>query len=242
MKASFLIPILLIIPSLLISQTIELEKEHLNNVIQSGKLGQAQLKKMGISWRELLNEFGGYPELPYNPVSQRIEYTRIDSFNGLTKKDIYPKVKEWIAINYGSIKAVLHYEDFDSGKIIVKGHNFLIVEDILKSFWGSGSSKNVVRSLKCYHTTIFTIKDGKMKTEFTNLEYESTTNGYFTGTYYVPATESKYSIIELYPVTIREESTWVSRLSTLKNTSTQVNYIQESIKRYINDSKKDLEF
>jgi hypothetical protein len=63
-----------------------------------------------------------------------------------------------------------------------------------------------------------------------------------TGLVYGGSLNLSIAFEELYPVTIREESTWVSRLSTLKKTSTQVNYIQESITRYINDSKKDLEF
>lgn len=239
MKATFIL-LFLFIPSFLICQTIELEKKYLNGVIQSGKLDQVQLKKIGTSWQQLLKGFGGYPELPYNPVSKRIEYTRIDNFEGLTKKDIYPRVKEWIAINYGAIKDVLHYEDFNTGKIIVKGWNNLIIEDILKTFWGSPTE--VIRALKCNHTVVFTIKDSKMKTEFTNLEYEAEADGHYNGTYYIQPRKITYSIEELYPVTIRKESTWFSRLSTLKNTSIQINNIQESVRRYIINSNDENEF
>ncbi len=240
MKNRLLLLILSALPYVLISQTLELEEEYLNKVIQSGKLSHEELKEIGKSWNKLLKEFGGYPELPYNTKTQKIEFIKIDNFQGILKKDIYKKVKEWIAINYGAINSVLHYEDYDSGKIIVKGWNKFYIDDIFKNFWGN--PKDVIRSLKCYHTVIFTIKDGKMKTEYTNLEYESESGGYTIGTTYVPLSKINYNIQELYPVTKKEKSTWISRLSTLKNTVVEIKNIQESIKYFVLSVKDDQKF
>ena len=236
----FLVLLLCCLPQLLHSQTFELEKKSLNSLIESGKYSQEELKVIGAAWNNLLEDFGGYPELPYNPVTKNIEYIKVDTFHGIQKKDIYRRVKEWVAINYGSINSVLHYEDYDSGKIIVKGRFSVLVDDRYKNIWGN--AKETVISLKCYHTVIFTVKEGRMKTEYRDIEYESESGGYAAGTYYVPVSTIKYDMTMLYPITAKDKSTWVSRLSTLKQTTSSVEASQESIKIYISSVNAEEKF
>jgi hypothetical protein len=240
MKEYLIVIWFLFISIVLSGQTLELEKQYLNDLIQSGKINQDEAKKIGTSWHNMLNELGGYPELPYNPKTEQIEFIHIDTFTDISKRIIFDRVKEWIAINYGSINEVLHYENFNTGKIIVKGSTKYYIDDIVNNFWGD--PKSVVRSLLQYHTCIYTIVDNKLKSEFTNLEYESESGGYANVNYYVPVSKINYSIWQLYPVTISEEETWISRLSTLKMTNERIDFLGKSIKEYIESSSIDYDF
>lgn len=227
------------ISSLIFGQTIELEKEYLNQTIRSGQLSQEGLKNIKEAWDAIILD-NRYPELPYNEITKKIEYILIDSFPGLNKEEIYRRVKEWIAINYGSINSVIHYEDFKSGKIIVKGFFNLYIDDILNNFWGN--PKEIIRYLKCYHTVVFTIKEAKMKAEYANIEYEYESSYYTTSSLYIPPRKNSYNILELYPITSSDIETWPSRISTLKNTTIEINLVQKSIINYVRSIRQDSNF
>ena len=68
----------------------------------------------------------------------------------LSKKEIYQKVNEWVALNYNSAKDVIQLNTED--KVIVKG-NFLV----------NFSVGNLVASYRIHNTLTFSIRDNKYK-------------------------------------------------------------------------------
>jgi hypothetical protein len=115
---------------------------------------------------------GGYPDLPYNENTNTIQFNQVLEFPNVDKETIYNRILEWSALTFGSINAVLHYENFETGKIILKGTFEIIYRLETKSFWGF--EKEAITNSECSETYIFTLKENKVKIEITNLMYEYT--------------------------------------------------------------------
>jgi len=228
----------------LTAQTEDAEKEYLHSliVIAAGSDGvsldeQKNLQRKGAAWNKLLKDFGGYPKLPYNENTNQIELSHILDLTGISKDIIYSRVKEWVAITYGSISTVLHYNDPERGKLIVKGYWPLLIRQTAFNYWGVPKGETV-SSVKCNTTTIFTIKEGKLKMEFTNIEYGTTSYNQLDNRY----GEQVRPITSLYPVTAAEEQTWKSRLSTLQQTDVALKLSANSLNEYIKNYQSDLDF
>lgn len=221
------------LPFLLSAQTEELEKAHLNSLINSGKVSQTELTQLGKSWRGLLERFGGYPILPYNKTSRRIEFIEVLEFPGKQKNEIVDLVKEWISINYGNIQEVLHYEN-SKGKLIAKGFFRVSMEGKKWNFFGKQVSDEF--EAKCFHTVVFTVRDGKMKMEHRDLEYHYRIPSSTAGGVYVPAQNIETNLLNLYPVTAGPKSGWEGRLQTIQNAAIEIERSEQSIKRYIDSA------
>lgn len=127
----------MMIPLTLLSQTKQLEEAYAKEQWDAGKYTGDQYGKIGRAWARLLADFdGGYPELPYDREEERMKFEYIIELEGVTKAIIQTRLKEWTAINFGSIDAVLHYEDVESGKLILKGNFRIPYIDDYQNFWG----------------------------------------------------------------------------------------------------------
>ena len=129
----------------------------------------------------------------------------------------------------------MHYEDAEQGKLIAKGWRPLFIRTIgPRNFWGVPKGETI-DDLKCFFTSIYTVKDGKVKVEYRGIEYEWRYLSILSNTYLT----SKQHITELFPVTAGDKDSWKSRLSTLQetgqamalSTDVQAYYIKE----YVND-------
>jgi len=151
------------------SQTLDIEKKYLSQKIKEGKYSHEDKRELSKAWSDLLAKYNGYPNLPYNEETDAITYSYVRKIPDMKKEEIYRKVKEWIAINYGNIKNVIHYEDEASGKIIAKGI-FKINADtkIAAGFWGT-KKRNISIEIDYNHTAIFYVKNEKLKIDFINL-------------------------------------------------------------------------
>jgi hypothetical protein len=104
-------------------------------------------------------------QLEIDSVSQRYQYTEVVQADSSTKDALFTKVKEWIALSYRSMDAVMQLEDKETGKMIVKG-NMVTTMFMQKAWLG--------------HTLIFDFKNGKFRYAFTDFTYKSSNGQGYT--------------------------------------------------------------
>lgn len=74
-------------------------------------------------------------DINYKAESGEIVYDTLVAVPGLTKARIAARLKEYVAIHYGNIAAVLHFEDFENGRIICKGNVRTRISLESMNFW-----------------------------------------------------------------------------------------------------------
>lgn len=230
---------LFFLSNLVYSQTEQLEKESMSKRFGEGEFSAETYKIYGNDWRSMINEIGGYPELPYDESSGQIKFKIIQTTEQ-SKKTNYNRILEWTAINFGALSSVLHYKDYESGKIVVKGWFDVTHRNEYKNFWGK--SKEGVQTTKCYQTYIFTIKDSTVKTEIVDVRYKFKTYGYYSSSIYIPDRIFEVSIHEIYPITNFESSEWKENLDLLKQTSINIKKLTKNLGIYIKDYNDDYTF
>ena len=161
----------------------------------------------------------------------------VKDYAGINKTTIYNRILEWSATNFGSLGSVLHYENPETGKIILKGRININYLYEYKSFWGV--EKDWVGSSECTQTMVFTVIDGKLKIELSNLEYiwSYLPDGFLS----TPVTVSS-SLFELYPITNGEPSTWRGKISLLKETDNKIDFLILLLDNYIRGHVEDYIF
>jgi hypothetical protein len=232
--------VLLILPAIAFTQTEELEKRSLTERYEEGEFSHETYLQYATEWRDLLLEYGGYPDISFNNQNNRIEYIRIYEFPDFDKKDIYNRLLEWAAINFGELSSVLHYSDLESGKIILKGNFSIFYKGFYKNFWGNKKQKSISR--KSFQTYIFTIKDNKLKLEVVNFTYKYKIYGYSAGNYYIPTETFELDIQDIYPVTNHEPLEWLANLDLLVKTKDKVVLLMYNIDTFINERTEDYSF
>lgn len=185
----------------------------------------------------LIAENNGYPALPLNADGE-IRYHFIKSFSGVNKKILYDRIHEWAALTFGNINSVLHYENYENGKIILKGHFEISHKLDYKNFWGR--LKEGVSNRTCYQTYIFTLLDDKVKIQIIDLTYEWDLYNY-TGSSYITI-PTKQSIHGFYPITDGDYKQWKERLDILYQTKLEIDDIVNSLEGYIKDVHTDYKF
>ncbi|KPL20399.1 MAG: hypothetical protein AMS23_11035 [Bacteroides sp. SM1_62] len=223
-----------------IGQTKELEMAHLYEMVKSGQITNVTFNTYGKEWNNLLAEMGGYPDLPYNERTKSIEFSQVLDLPNIDKRTIYNRILEWSALHFGSLNSVIHYDDFETGKIILKGWFGITYKFDTKSFWGI--EKESISLSECSETYIFTIKDNKVKIEITNLQYESTIGGMYVAGSYIPESKTYRSIHSLYPITKDEPITWKGKLSLLEETKDNITLYLTSLYIYIENHINDYNF
>lgn len=239
MKAKIII-FLLLLSSVVYSQTEQQEKLSLSKRYENGEFSAETYRNYALDWKKMIIDIGGYPNLPYEEISGQIKFKLIDTTNQ-SKKTNYNRILEWSAINFGALSSVLHYKDFESGKIIIKGWFDVTHSNEYKNFWGK--SKEGVKTTKCYQTYIFTIKDNAIKVEIVDLVYEFKSHGYYsTTTTYIPGRIFKIPIYKIYPVTNFESSEWKEKLDLLNQTNIRIKNDVIDLNNYIKNYNNDYKF
>ena len=216
------------------SQTSEIELERVKARYEKNEFSAEQYQVMGKEWNRLITYFGGYPDFPVNQENKRIEYVFIDTLSGFTKKEIFQRIKEYTAINFGHISAVLHYEDYESGKLILKGS----FEDYYTKevSWWVNPSKELLTKIRCNFTVEITVKDERFKMKITDPMVEH----YFYFNYLEQSSEMPLS--SLYPITDSDTKGWESRLKELLAVKNGIMNYSNSQLAYILNLKQDNNF
>ncbi|MDP3643404.1 MAG: DUF4468 domain-containing protein [Bacteroidota bacterium] len=234
---NFLTILLLAITYSSFSQSWEFEEKLINQGIQRRSKTQLEIKEFVNDWMKFKAEYGDYPTLPFNDRNE-IEYTFINDYK-LNKEIIFNRILEWAAINFGSLDAVLHYKNFESGKIILKGQfRIFYTVDYLGGFWGD-QIKEKTSSSYCTQTYVFTIKDNKLKTQVVDIQVKVEDEGYWvSGVYYPPLTLNRH-INYYYPISNFGKLNWKSHLNILEKIDLEIlvqkSYLNIYIASYVDD-------
>jgi len=225
------------------SQTREIEIKYIKDKFEKGEITIQEYQDMGKKWNELMDLFKGYPKFPYNPVTEEIEYLFTKNYPTLTKEIIYDRIKEWTALSFGNINSVLHYENYENGKIIIKGTKTLyVLEDYERTgFWGNRTEVETIKEVEVAVTYVFTIRDTRLKVQYAKLNFEYKSTGYYSNLLkqYIPNRKWTTPLYRIYPITSGDASSWKYKLSilyeTTKSTSSTVNSLTKYIENYEND-------
>ncbi len=237
-----LILLMVFFTHLTIAQTLELENEHLQKVLASKDWSEKKKKNLSQRWGNFLQEYT-YSELPYNELVGDVQYVRVDTFDGVSKKQIFSRVKEWAAINYGSIDTLLVYEDYEVGRMIFKGTGEVRINDISYGFWGS--SGNRAKPLKCNYTITYMVKDNKLKTKYTDFNYQREGALFMAGTELnpIPVRDiDTYTMRSLCPILLQDKYTWASITTVFGRTTKEMERVQKSLDYYISTTAKEMDF
>jgi len=79
----------------------------------SGEFSQAEYIEIAKKWTQLLDDFGGYPDLPFDESTEQVIFSEVFELPGMTEQTIYDRVIEWGAISFGSIKDVLRHANLE---------------------------------------------------------------------------------------------------------------------------------
>jgi len=110
-----------------------------------------------ISSSEIISQ-----ELKIDDESGKYTKQGIVEIKGKSKKDLYLKANQWIALRYNSTKDVVQLSDAESGKIIAKG---------------AFSTNMYMKKGAIYHILILDFKDDKFRYTYTDLSYFSAGSG-----------------------------------------------------------------
>ena len=220
-------------------QTKELELDNMTKKYQNKELSLEKYMSNAKVWQDLIINMGGYPELPFDTNSGLIKFEYVIKTN-TTKQVTYNRILEWGALTFGALSSVLHYEDLESGKIILKGSFDVTHKKSIVSFWGNMRENYVTTT--CYQTYIFTIKEKKIKLQINNIIYEYNYSGYSTGGTYAPARTIKIPMTLLYPITNFKSTKWKENLDMLRVTNIKTIGISKNIEDYVNGYIEDYNF
>ena len=225
-----------------IAQTEALEKESLKKRFEAKEFSGTEYQQLANNWRDVINEYGGYPQLPYNLETKLMDFNSVFEYPNISKKVVFSRILEWTAINFGAISSVLHYQDFDAGKIIIKGYRNMPILDQYKNFWGQPKEK--ISTIKVQYTYVFTLLEHKLKIEMIDVTYVYNFGGYYNylANIYIDPYKKTIGLSSLYPITNTNADNWRSRLSMLVETSKVTKKSFEAINDYILYFEDDYDF
>ena len=99
--------------------------------------------------------------IPIDSITGKVSYTGVVNVDSLKKEIIYSKAREWFVLTFKSADDVLQMEDKESGKLIGKAYQDIIIKSL------------VPITTRMYYTIKINIKDYKYRYEITNINYQS---------------------------------------------------------------------
>lgn len=240
MKIKIFTLILLIQPVLIFSQTEEIEKENFSKlVIESGNFSPEELMQYGKEWNKLIEQNGGYPELPYDSASNDLIYKITTGFGELNTEIIFNRIIEWASIVVENPENMIDYQNRETGKIILKGSVDIDYAYDKTNFWGIDKEKK--KYTKCAVTIICTVSNNKLKMEIRDLRYIYLES--YVGSYGIRHSEFFAKPINmLFPITDFPVSEWSEYLELLTTTNNRIKSLQTDLIQYINDYFNDYDF
>ncbi len=216
----------------LCAQTPDLEKAAIEKRFQNEELSQLEYKDLVIAWRELTDTLV-YPEVPYNPVSKKMEYVFFNSLDGIPREIIVNRVSEWAAVTFGSTDGLLTRQD-NTSRLIFNGSVEVFFPDMFlvwKNMWRGYVETELQNSSICYFTMVFTIRDGKMKTQIMNISYSYTDS---MSNQSVNTTLASY-----FPIISNDKDEWRAIFTLVDETRKSLDIMLGLLADYIRDYEND---
>jgi hypothetical protein len=170
------------------AQTDSLERVALRERVDARTLSESEFSKTWNKWNLFVKE-NKYPDLPLDQNGQ-VHYNFIKNFPGMDSEKLFHRILEWMAVNYGIIPASV-YSNLNDGKIILRNNLNL----------------NSVET--CIFTSVFSIKNEKIRSEFFSIIYQN-------GSDLLPEITISRTIDQLYPVILTKNTEWKSNILLLK--------------------------
>lgn len=215
-----------------LSQTPELEKESMALRYQSKELSQLDYKDLVFAWRDLTDSIG-YPEVPYDSISKKVEYVYENALDGIPHETIVNRISEWAAVNFGSTEALLTHQG-NTSRLILNGSIEVLFPDMFmvwKNSWRGYVETEQVNSSICFFTMVFTIKDGKMKSQIINISFQYTD--------FVSDRSISRTLNSCFPISINEQEEWKALITLANETKESLNIVNDLVVAYIKDYEND---
>jgi len=214
------------------SQTQDIEKESLNSRYQAKEFTQLEYKDMVFAWRDLTDSIP-YPQVPYDSASKKMEYEFVHSLEGIPRETIVNRVSEWAAVTFGSTQALLTHQD-EASRLVLNGSIEVLFPDqglVWKNSWAGYVEKEIQNSSICYFTLVFTIREGKMRSQVMNLNYQYTD----------PIKELSYdrALTSFFPISKHQKDKWRGIITLINETKKSLDIMTASLVTYIKDYKND---
>jgi len=214
------------------SQTPELEKEVMSNRYKSKELSQLEYKNLVFAWRDLTDSIG-YPDVPYDSVSKKVEYIFVDGLDGIARETIVNRVSEWAAVTFGSTDALLTHQG-KASRLILNGSVEVLFPDMFmvwKNSWKGYIEKELQNSSICYFTMVFTIKEGKLKSQVLNISYQYTD--------FVSDRTISRTLNSCFPISNNEQEEWKTLITLVNETRESLSGVNDLVVAYIKDYEND---
>jgi hypothetical protein len=221
------------------AQTMEAEMAQLSKLLSTGKVTGQQAGEIKKSIEGFFKD-GSYPKLPYDTTTKEVVFDYVMECPGVPKATIYKRIKEWCAIAYGDFETVLRYEDFETGKIVVKGYVNIPYHFTFTGMFGGEHS--LPMTAKCNHGVVFTVKDNKFKFSIQQLDFNVTFDGYTAGSIYVPSRTVEYPFSGIFPLVNVAPESRKDMLELVRNTLAEFDESRASVWKYVKGVDGDYRF
>jgi len=214
------------------SQTLELEYESMMDRFLAEEFTQLEFKDVSFAWRDLIDSTG-YPDVPYDSVAKKVEYGFISTFEGVARDIILNRVSEWAAVTFGSTDGLLTHQGSNS-RLILNGSIEIFFPDMFlvwKNSWRGYVETEQLNSSYCYFTMVFTIQDGRMKSQIVNISYEYTDH--------VSDRTISRTLDSCFPVSKNEKDEWKATITLVKETRESLKAMIGLLEDYIRDYEND---
>lgn len=229
------IVLLLVLPCMAMGQSIEAELNYLSEAQRRGDLTPQQLTERASKIRKMKDE---YPVMQWDSLERRVVLDKVITFPGVGKQQAWKRMKEWAALNFNKLDAVVEYEDYESGKLIIEGYVEILHLAAYKTIWG----KRIPETSDLHFSMIVTVKDERAKVQFRNLRFKYYVPGYVSGSTYVSPEIYEKSLGYMLPMTSNEPEVWDIYFSLLRNSLQDLNERAPSIERYVRSVSEDYRF
>lgn len=230
---------LLLTQAIIFAQTPTMERQALNEAFKAGKLNQTEVQARKKILDGLVAD-GFFQSLPMDTNTMQFQLNTIMVFPGMSKHDIFLRIKEWCAISFGNINEVMHYSNEETGKIIVKGFSPLSYKTTYTGWFGI--QYNVFSAFHFRYTIMFTIKDGKVKMEYLSPAVEVLFNPQTQTVTTVQNQPQTINFAAFFPIILTEQGGINGRANMLKDIFEEMKNSREGLNRYVSALKSDYGF
>lgn len=214
------------------SQTLELEYEAMMGRFLAREFTQLEFKDLSYAWRDLMDSIG-YPDVPYDSMTKKVEYEFVSELEGISRDIIVNRVSEWAALTFGSTDGLLTHQG-NASRLILNGSLEILFPDMFmvwKNYWRGYVEKELQNSSISYFTMVFTIKDGKMKSQVMNISYEYTD--------FVSDGSVNRTLNSFFPISNNEQDEWKAIIGLVNETRNSLDTMIKLLVAYVEDYEND---
>lgn len=207
------------------SQTIELERNYVNSIIQSPNTDDFTKNELIKKWNKFSKEYV-YPIIEIDTTKSELQFSDIIEIDSLSKKIIFERCEQWFVLSYFQV----FYSNLEAGKMIATASANIPHKSETNSF---GNKSKRSGTTKTDYILTLTIKENKIKYEISDMKY------------YIQSLESEdvMPVISLFPIVSKNSTEWLKSLTYFQNLNKVLMVdLQLTLKNYIDEYKQDYQF